>query len=385
VQRREGANHRILSAVVVLTFFAHFCCVGFLAGEEAEKNRPFSMGFTPFPWDMSDEAVNATYQFLAANGDIIAHHFDGGVPWSEALEDKPFHPHLENEWKKRSGATPDLKVLVSVTPLNGGRNGMALYRGKDENMPLPPEFKDKAFNDPVIKKAYLNYCRRAVEQFHPDYLAVGIEVNELIHHSPKKWPEFVELYRYIYAELKKQHPTLPIFATITLHNLTNPGWRDIEYQQNQIRDFIQYNDVVGISYYPFMAGQSERPTKTLDWIRDFTTKPLAITETGYPAETINLKSFHLTIPSDPAKQATYFETLLNRATQDHYLFVIAFLHRDYDALWDKIKSTAPEAFIVWKDCGLLDEKGMERPACDVWKHYFRRKHAEIATSASHRR
>jgi hypothetical protein len=50
--------------------------------------------------------------------------------------------------------------------------------------------------------------------------------------------------------------------------------------------------------------------------------------------------------------------------------VISFLHRDYDALWEKIKRSSPEAFMVWRDCGLLDQDGKARPAYTVWKRYF---------------
>jgi hypothetical protein len=368
--------------ILALSLFASCHATRNASSEEASQDRTFYMGFSPFPWDMTAEAVNATRQFITQNGNILAHHFDGGVPWTEALENKPFHPTLENDWKDRRKISSPMKTLVSVTPLNGGRNGLALYRGKDENMPLPDQFKGKALNDPIVKTAYLNYCRRAVEHFRPDYFAIGIEVNELIHNSPKQWPQFVELYKYIYSELKKDHPRLPIFATVTLHNLTNPGWKDLKTQQEKIREFLPCNDIAGISYYPFMAGQSEKPTATLDWIRSFTDKPIAITETGYPAETIRLKSFNLTIPSDPTKQAVYFETLLDRANRDHYLFVVAFLYRDYDALWERIKATAPEAFIVWKDCGLIDEKGSERPAYGVWKRYFSMKRVDTVPSKS---
>lgn len=366
----------VVTAVVVF-FSAGLCPAGRLTEQEADRtSRSFYMGFTAFPWDMTVEAVNATNKFVAENGDIIAHQFDAGVPWSETPDDRPFHVNLENDWKNRRSASSDMKILVSLTPLNGGRNAMALYRGKDENMPLPDRFKGVAFDDPIVKKAYLNYCRRAVEHFKPDYLAIGIEVNEMIHHSPRKWPAFVELYKHTYSELKKTYPDLPVFATVTLHNLTNKGWKDLQRQQDEIRDFLQLLDVVGISYYPFMAGQSERPIEILDWVRKFTDKPLAITETGYPAETITLKSYNVTISSNPAKQTTYFETLLDRAIRDDYLFVIAFLYRDYDALWEKIKSTAPEAFIVWKDCGLIDEQGNRRPAYDVWKRYFSTKYVD---------
>ena len=358
-------------AFVVLFLLSGFCLLaGALERREQKTRRSFYMGFTPFPWDMTAEAVDTTNRFIVKNGDIIAHHFDAGVPWSEALDDKPFHINLENDWKNRKRVSPGMKTLVSVTPLNGGRNGMALYRGKDENMALPDQFKGRELNDPLVKRAYLNYCQRVVEHFRPDYLAIGIEVNELIHHSPQQWPAFVELYKHTYSQLKKAYPDLAIFATVTLHNLTNRGWDDLQVQQDKIREFLQYVDIVGISYYPFMAGQSERPTKTLDWVRKFTDKPLAITETGYPAETIVLRTYNLTISSNPAKQKTYFETLLDQAVRDDYLFVIAFLHRDYDALWEKIKDTAPEAFIVWKDCGLIDEDAKERPAYDVWRQYL---------------
>jgi len=53
--------------------------------------------------------------------------------------------------------------------------------------------------------------------------------------------------------------------------------------------------------------------------------------------------------------------------------VISFLHRDYNALWEKIKRSSPEAFMVWRDCGLLDQDpqdGKARPAYTVWKRYF---------------
>ena len=51
---------------------------------------------------------------------------------------------------------------------------MALYRGAKENMPIPAPFAGKALNDPVVKKAYVKYARRAIDHFSPDYCALGI-------------------------------------------------------------------------------------------------------------------------------------------------------------------------------------------------------------------
>jgi hypothetical protein len=339
------------------------------------RDRPFFMGFTPFPWDVSPAAVQSTYDGITANADIICHHFDDGVPWPEALEDKPFSAHLRDGWKTRKDNTPEgFKVFVAVTPLDMFRKGMALYHGEKENMPLPESFRGKTFDDPEIVKAYLNYCRRAVEYFRPDYLAIGIEVNELIHNSADKWPGFVRLYRHVYGRLKKDHPQMPIFATFTLHNMLQERWSDIENQRSKVKQFFEEVDIVGISFYPFMKtlGPPERPVEAFDWCRQFVgDQPIAIAETGFPAEPTRLEDFKLNLPGSPQSQAAYIETLLNTAHREQYLFVIAFLYRDYDALWEKIKvGMSGDWAVAWRDCGLVDGAGKERPAHEVWEKYF---------------
>jgi len=343
------------------------------------KDRPFYMGFTPFPPDITPEAIGRTYKGIAANADIICHHFDDGVPWPEALEGKLFSKHLTDGWNTRRDNTPaNFKVFVAVTPLNAFRKGMALYHGEKDNMPLPKAFENRAFDDPEIMKAYLQYCRRTVTYFKPDYLAIGIEVNELVHNSPEKWPGFVTLYKHVYSRLKMDYPQMPIFATFTLHNMLQEGWSDIELQREKVREFLTEVDIVGISFYPFMKtlGAPERPFEAFDWIREFVgDKPIAITETGFPAEPTHLKDFNVTLPGGEQSQAAYIESVLSAAGRDRYLFVIAFLYQDYDALWEKIKgSFSGDWAAAWRDCGLIDGDGKERPAHEVWRKYVRAKY-----------
>ena len=52
--------------------------------------------------------------------------------------------------------------------------------------------------------------------------------------------------------------------------------------------------------------------------------------------------------------------------------MISFLHRDYDRLWEKIKDQSPEVFMAWRDCGLVDENGEERPAYRAWRRFLDR-------------
>ena len=76
------------------------------------------------------------------------------------------------------------------------------------------------------------------------------------------------------------------------------------------------------------------------------------------------------LAGSPETQRVYYERVLALAQEKRFAFVISFIHQDYDALWEKIKSTAPELFIAWRDCGLLDQTGHARPAYRVWKGYF---------------
>jgi hypothetical protein len=60
------------------------------------------------------------------------------------------------------------------------------------------------------------------------------------------------------------------------------------------------------------------------------------------------------------------------AQERGFLFVIDFIHQDYDRLWEKIAAASPELFMAWRDCGLIDEAGRARPALGLWQGWFAR-------------
>jgi hypothetical protein len=337
-----------------------------------DKRRPFHMGFTPFPWDMTQEAVDTTYEGILGLGDLIAHHMEGGVPWAEMLEDGPLPKSQQDDWNSRKAKTPlDFKVYVALNCLDMSRKGLALNRGEKEDMPLPEAFENKHLSDPMVKTAYLNYCRRAIRHFDPDYFGIGIEVNELTYNNPEEWPHFVELYRHVYWELKKEYPHLPLFATMTLHSLIKEEVKDL--QIDNIKAWLPLNDIAAISFYSFInsLGPAERPREAFAWLREFVgDKPIAISESTFPAEPTPLENENVVLQGSPEDQAAYIETLLEAAKNDEYLFVVLFLYRDYDQLWERIKGGFPSWAASWRDSGMLDGEGNARPALDVWKRYL---------------
>ncbi len=337
--------------------------------------RPYHLGFTPFPYDISQEAVDFVYDALENDSDIIAHHFDSGVPWEEALNNEPFAQEMLLDWLFRKSSTPDdHKIYLAITPINWDRDGLALYRGAQEDMPLPAPWDSYEFNHPDVKTAFVNYAMEAIDYFEPDYVAIGIEVNLLLNNAPEKWESYLELHQYAYTELKAQYPDLPIFVSFFGLSFIE-GIRDEDDTPAHLVAFdetMPYSDYFGISLYPYLSAYMTTllPDTMFTTIFDLTDKPIAITETGYPAETLDLPTVGLVMESDADKQNDYLTKLLRHADEYEFVFVINFVLRDYDALWEKIGGGDIAA--VWRDTGLYDENGEERIALEMWRNTLAR-------------
>ena len=363
-------NPGVIAVAVLLLSSAGSSKLSAQNAATAPGTRPFRMGFTAFPHDVTGEAIKQTRQFVRTNADLIAHHIEG-VPWAEALRNEPFPKELVKDRESKRSMTPSgAKVYLAVSP---GRGELKL--AEKGTTPLPPELRGKSYDDPLVKKAYLEYCRRSIEFFKPDYLAIGIEVNEILSAGEDKWRAYVELHRHVYRELKKEHADLPIFASYTLHNLIKARGEMLKACQ----ELMPFNDFVAVSFYPFFI--SETPDAAFKWLMesfDPFGKPYAMVETNDTAERLQFPKSKLVLNGTPEKQAAYVRTLLTLADQRRFRFVVLFIHQDYDALWDAIQATAPELFMAWRDCGLIDERGQPRPSFAVWRDYFNRPFSDRA-------
>ncbi len=238
---------------------------------------------------------------------------------------------------------------------------------------MPAGFIDKPFDHPDVKAAFTSYALRAAEFFGPAYLAIGIEVNELHDKGADTWEAYAELHRHVYQAVKADHPRLLVFASFTLHNMLDWQGKPNEAMIAAYDDLMPYNDAVAVSFYPFIGGLSPRVDESFAWLTehyDGFEKPYVVTETGEAAEKLTFPSTGQVIANTPAMQRDYYERLLALAQERQFAFVISFLYRDYDALWDKIKDGSPECFMAWRDCGLVDESGMTRPAYDLWRTHY---------------
>jgi hypothetical protein len=217
------------------------------------SSRSFRMGFTPFPYDISLEAVEETYSNITTNGDIINHHFDNGVPWVEAFSGSPFSDNVMNDWTYRKAHTPaSLKVCLSVSALRTERDGLALYRGSLDDMDLPDPWNTYSFANTEVRDAYLNYCKRIIDFFQPDYFNMNVEANLLHFMDPSQWTGFMQFHQHVYQNLKSAYPDLPVFCSITgAHLLDNYfDGKDASLERLAALQLLEYSDMYALSFLP---------------------------------------------------------------------------------------------------------------------------------------
>lgn len=342
------------------------------------ETRSFYMGMGPWRYDFTQEAFVETIQLTNKHTDLVMHHFDWGVPWTEALEEKPYHPNVEFEIQTRvDNKKEGQKVYLALAPQGSDRSQLADYWGEEWYMELPDYWKNKYFDDPEVIKAFLNYARYMIERFHPDYLAYGIEVTSSFTNNNAKYEKYLIFANQVYTTLKNENPELPIFVSISTVDV-DPN---VETQIDLAKKVMPYSDYVAISTYPFWSfsdipEQANPADISENWFSQWANidpeKPFAIAETAYPAEDLVMYDLGLIKVVDMKAteewQAQYVQLLLEQANSLDAEFIAWFVPRDYDKGWETLqKYGAVEEFVkLWKDTGFFDGEGKERKSIMIW-------------------
>ena len=301
-----------LAGIVVLCLA--FCLSWSSSAQDAKvpATRPFHLGFTRWPADLTMDGVLTAQNFAHQHGDIVSVMFIGGIPWPEALADQPFSQDVQNNlaYKPPQGK----KLFLSISPLNRDRSDIGPYWGEKDNQPLPAAWSSYALNSSQVKKAYRNFVLRSVEAMHPDYLAIGIENNVLLSNSAEKWAQLLELHRETYQAVKEKFPELPVFFTTeVLHYKKLASAAKGSDQEAQVAKMMKYSDMFAMSIYPHMSFELPRPVPNdfFDFARQFH-KPIAVAETGDTSRDVELKAYGITLRGSEAGQKRYITRLLER-------------------------------------------------------------------------
>lgn len=333
------------------------------------------MGFTPWPVDFNEAGLARTYAFARAHSNLMAHHFDGGIPWDEALAGAELPGHLRQDWARRLANTPrSSKVFVAVTPLNFDRNGLApAWTSRGDNQRLPRAWRNRALNDPAVKQAYLNYVRRVIRAFDPDYLAIGIEANIVISKAPALWNDYLELHTHVYRAIKREHPRLPVFATVQyehLRGIEDESKRNLRFQRPAIAALMRSSDILALSTYRYGSlHPNPMGARYFDVAKSFG-KPIAIAESGAMSEPVRI--FGTRLPASEELQAEFVRGLLRHAVAERFPFVVNWVAIDFTPGLRRLPRSVREIARAWVHTGLQTADGRDKPALSVWDAYLAR-------------
>lgn len=337
--------------------------------------RSFYMGFTPWLYEATNSALETTYSRLVNHGDIIKHHLLGGIPWQEALDGSAYHSNLEAEIQGRLDRTPsNTEVFLAIDSLDSSRTALAPNRGESDNMPLPGAWATRSWSSDEVIDAYLAYATDMITRFQPKYFEYGTEISELLVNDPAAFSDYLVFAEAVYTSLKSSFPDLQVMVSIALKS---PGSAEMQAIEANIAAVLSYSDIVGISVYPYVffshldrGDPANLPDNWLSQVENFAAgKPLAISETGWIGEDLEISDFSYSESSNQSKQNAYLEELLETAEQLGMPFVIWWTATDFDTLWTDTLGEDPLAKI-WKDIGLYDENQIPRTALATWDAWF---------------
>ncbi len=367
----------LLTACALLTG-----CGGSSSGNEPQNpqgpsappavTRAFDMGFTTWPYDATIEAVSFVNAETSARGDFVAHHLDGGIPWQAALDGVPYDPAVEAEIQSRLNNTPvDQRMYLAISPFNGGREGLADNWGAATNEPLSAPWDARDFDSPEVITAYTNFARDLITRFQPDYFNLGIEASELLANDLARYNRYVTFATQVSGTLRAEFPNLQLMTSVALKSPDSATAAAIEASIGPLVDLV---DVVGISVYPYVffdhADKGDPANLPSDWLsqvqRIADGKPVAIAETAWIAERLEVPAFSVDVAANESNQTDYMRELFAEAEALDAEFIVWWALVDFDALWSGVLGEDPIARI-WRDTGLFDESLNPRPALDAWQ------------------
>lgn len=338
-----------------------------------QDNRNFYMGASPYPPDFTDYGKKLAHKFINSNCDIIAQHFDDGVPWQEAL-DKTLYPSLvTSDINFRKSHNNVSRVYLALAPLAISRINIAQYWSDNVSDNIKSKWASKEINDSLVVTAYFNYCCYMIDAFNPQYFNYAIECNS------KDWTndQFIKFENFcsqIYPKLKQRYPSLPIFTSYMVSF--------DEIMLERAKKLNAYSDYIAVSSYPYLHigslsnGITEPLSIPSNWLSRYinidNNKPFAIAETGYIAEDLDLSVYGMTKMGKPQWQADYVQLLFEECNKNNTEFVIWFTPYDYDNGYNTALAIGLNVplFKIWKDTGLFDGKGIERESFKVWDKWF---------------
>jgi hypothetical protein len=324
-----------------------------------------AFGFFPSPPEASTQSILRHFQSLGDHADFVL--IQPNVPWEEVVTAASSEsPRLADVRNQVTLAYQNgLDVVFVVDPLNG--------LNRREFLGLPAEWP-ASFATSEVRSAFTNFALWITREFRPRYLGLASEINTYADAHPEDFPNYLSLYREVYAAVKAESPQTQVFVTFQWEDLNNLFATAAEgrapYQTNwdQVEAFEPELDLWVISSYPFAAFQSgaEIPADYYTPLLSRTGRPLAVAEGGYTSEPVG------PFPGTPQDQVDYLNAIHSQIG-GRLRFWVYLLLNDFDpeSYADAMRRSGLDeedigTLGMFTAVGLREADGTPKPALVVW-------------------
>ena len=321
--------------------------------------RTVRLGFSTLPPRQTSDAYIGAFATAAQYADVIL--IQRTPPWEEFLPGGSVSQQTADNTRIETQLLdqyPNLKRYYAIDPTDG-----VVQRSRIANLPQSVD-PQAGFLDPGIREAFLAYTTYVAKNYHPDYLALGVEINMLYERSPRQFDAFVSLYKEAYDVAKAASPRTKIFPTIQLEDLEGtfgtihpPHWEVLDAFRGKM-------DALGISTYPFLAQLRSASDIRPDYysqLKQHWDGEVFIAETGYASAPVEGQ---VNVGTEEDQQA-YLARILDEAERDGFSMVIWFAALDPEFAQSGAAS-------VFKDIGLRKSDGSNKLAWTTWEDWSRR-------------
>ncbi|NHN25727.1 hypothetical protein FIA58_008550 [Flavobacterium jejuense] len=375
----------IYKSILILVVVSTIGCSNNESNSNELEQRTFFMGTTPWPADLTIEEVDKTYNFINEHCDIIAHHFDEGIPYEEAFNQTVMPQELlENINTRKTKTSSNTKVFLSVSALSITRVTKAkYYESATTTQTIKDNWEQLPFDDENVATAYFNYMCYLIDEFDPIYVNYGVESNGQFW-NPIEFIKYKQFLGEVYTQLKVKYPNIPFFISFIVDE-SNIGF-------DYASQLIQYTDLIGISAYPYASISSSQSGNTnpdnfpADYFEKFIAldlnKSIAFAETAYIAQDLVIPYYNLNKQGNENWQKKYLEKVLNLCHSKRAKLFIWFCPKDYDALITTFQNQGQndietESLLkLWKDTGFMDESDNRRASYNSWVSWVSREKIE---------
>jgi len=215
-----------------------------------------------------------------------------------------------------------------------------------------------------VRRAFVDYARYVAQNYRPEYLALGVEINSYQRANPQDFERFVQVYHQAYQAVKEISPGTVVFPTFQLEELQGllPPDSPQPPQWYLLQRFEPDLDLLAVSSYPSAAysGLDQLPAPYFAQLSAYTKRRIAIAGAGYPSQPVGAQT-----AGSEQEQVDFVTRLVDSAQQLSMPFVVWFVSQD-------LTFVSGPPFDRLQSMGLRRADGRTKPAWAAWQDAARR-------------